>query len=109
MWQRRVEGIALRCSSPAKDRTAVYIQDLTGDMASPVGAKEQDCVGHVIGQRDTLQRYPLFDFALISVVARAEDRIIQLGVNPSWSNAVHANAGCEFNRQRFCKTDLSTF
>src|SRR5208337_3230919 len=71
-----VHRIALRCCSPAKDRTAVHIQNLTGDMASPVGGKEQDCVGHVIGQRNTLQRYSLFDFALVSVIAGTENRII---------------------------------
>src|SRR5271157_6522096 len=98
-----------KCCSSAKDRTAVHIQNLTGNMASPVGAKEHDTGGHVIGQGDALQRYTLLDFALVSVVAGAEDRVIQLGVNPAGSNAVHADAGREFNRQRFGKTDLPTF
>src|SRR5271166_1883818 len=46
----------LRCCSAAEDRTTVYVHDLAGNVARPVGAKEHDDVGHVIGQGDASSR-----------------------------------------------------
>ena len=48
----------------------------------------------------------LLDFVLVSVGAGAEDRIVQLGVNPAGSDTIHANVGRQLDGQRLGKADL---
>src|SRR5208283_139217 len=57
--------------STAEHRTAIDVHHLARNVACPVGAQEHDGIGHIISQRNTLQRNRLLNLLLVS---RSEER-----------------------------------